>query len=388
MSKHGIHAEGGFAKKSLALFVAGVLALSLTFTAGSSVNTAFAEEGETATDETTNETEMGLAWGPDYITNWGAIAVTNVSMWEGHTVPVTIEGDSSAISYANGFESNGDGSENFISLEAGEITLEGEGTLYQQDDNFSSDSVAQTVLGGWPNHLIPIVVPEGKTLTSVTLVVNSVNSNGYVTSLTVRPVYATDSSSDTSGNTSGDSSSSSSATASVDFADSTTGVKASGTLSGSNIPEGATVALSATPLTSGDAYDKLLNAGAQSEFGVYEITMTVDGKEVSDGFGTLTLSFPVDEQYNGYWFTIYHLHDDGTLETQRVVAANGYVTFDVTSLSTFSLQLGEKYQAATDGESTALAKTGDSSAAAVALFAVVAAASVAVVALRRQTRNN
>lgn len=121
-----------------------------------------------------------------------------------------------------------------------------------------------------------------------------------------------------------------------------TGIAASGSLAGENIPAGADVEVKATELKPGDPdYDKLtesMSGGLIS--GVYDISMLVNGAEIHDGFGDLTITMPVDPAYNGHTVTIWHLHDNGTITSQVTVVANGKVTFTVTDLSSFALEIG------------------------------------------------
>lgn len=120
------------------------------------------------------------------------------------------------------------------------------------------------------------------------------------------------------------------------------GVKAQGTLNGSNIPDGATVALSAAELTSGTAYDELVAAMGSGTFaGVFEVNLSADGIALHEGFGSLMLSFPVGEEANGHWVTVWHRLNDGHLLSNRVIAKDGMVTITVTSLSAFALEVGE-----------------------------------------------
>lgn len=120
------------------------------------------------------------------------------------------------------------------------------------------------------------------------------------------------------------------------------GVKAQGTLNGSNIPDGATVALSAAELTSGTAYDELVAAMGSGTFaGVFEVNLSADGIALHEGFGSLMLSFPVGEEANGHWVTVWHRLNDGRLLSNRVIAKDGMATITVTSLSAFALEVGE-----------------------------------------------
>lgn len=118
-------------------------------------------------------------------------------------------------------------------------------------------------------------------------------------------------------------------------------VKVSGDLNGPNIPDGATVEVGATPVTSGAAFDDLDKAIGRDRIGdVFEITLLVNGQEVHDGFGTLSISLPIDSAYNGHTIIVYHRHQDGSITTTRTVAKDGYVTFSVTDLSWFAMEDG------------------------------------------------
>ena len=127
------------------------------------------------------------------------------------------------------------------------------------------------------------------------------------------------------------------------------GVTASGTLSGANIPAGAQVALSASRVDHGDGWDAL-NAkahlgtflGEGSFVGVYDVSLTVNGTQVHDGFGTLVLRFPVGEAYNGQQATVWHLHQDGSITNTQVEVVDGAVTVSVKDLSTFAVTIAPK----------------------------------------------
>lgn len=118
-------------------------------------------------------------------------------------------------------------------------------------------------------------------------------------------------------------------------------VKVSGDLNGPNIPDGATVEVDATPVTSGAAFDDLDKAMGRDRIGdVFEITLLVNGQEVHDGFGTLSISLPIDAAYNGHTIIVYHRHQDGSITTTRAMAKDGCVTFSVTDLSWFAMEDG------------------------------------------------
>lgn len=189
------------------------------------------------------------------------------------------------------------------------------------------------------------------------------------------------------------------------------GIKASGNLKGENIPEGAEIEVATSVLTSGAAYDDLDELLGSSRIGdIYEVTLLVNGKEVHDKFGTLTISKPIDPKYNGHVIITYHRHADGSITTSRSVAKDGYVTYTVTDLSAFAMVDGglppedegeddepdngkpaaaipdtgsDKKSADSDAS---LAQAGDASPAAPLAAVALAALALAAAALRRSRR--
>ena len=181
-------------------------------------------------------------------------------------------------------------------------------------------------------------------------------------------------------------------TVDVPVADSgNTGITAEGSLV---VPDGSETILEVAPVTEGEAYDALIaKLGDDTLAGMFEAKLLVDGQEVHDGFGSITLTFPLDAKWNGHYVTVYHRHDDGTITSERVVAADGKVSVTVTDLSTFMLaasdvqavtpptqtdQTQPTQQASGQGDGSALnslADTGDS----VPVIPIAAAAGAAVV---------
>ena len=181
-------------------------------------------------------------------------------------------------------------------------------------------------------------------------------------------------------------------TVDVPVADSgNTGITAEGSLV---VPDGSETILEVAPVTEDEAYDALIaKLGDDTLAGMFEAKLLVDGQEVHDGFGSITLRFPLDAKWNGHYVTVYHRHDDGTITSERVVAADGKVSVTVTDLSTFMLaasdvqavtpptqtdQTQPTQQASGQGDGPALnslADTGDS----VPVIPIAAAAGAAVV---------
>ena len=151
-----------------------------------------------------------------------------------------------------------------------------------------------------------------------------------------------------------------------------TGIVANGTMQGENVPTGASIWLSASNAASNDANNALVAQMGEGVYGgVFEVNLMINGKQVHDGFGSLTLSFPVDAKYNDHWVTVWHRHNDGSITSEKVIAKNSLATITVTDLSTFALEIGELAGGASDSDGaitpvaldtsngTALAQTGD-----------------------------
>ena len=167
-----------------------------------------------------------------------------------------------------------------------------------------------------------------------------------------------------------------------------TGIKAAGNLSGPNVPEGADIAIDTSVVTSGPAFDDLNDAMGDSRIGdIFEITLMVDGKEVHDGFGELSISIPIDPQYNNHVIIVYHRHQDGSITTSSHVARDGYVTFTVTDLSTFAYADGGLAPEEAAAEGSKPPKTADNDAllgGCAILFCVSLAGLVALRTTRRR----
>ncbi|WP_140396486.1 hypothetical protein [Gordonibacter sp. An230] len=141
-------------------------------------------------------------------------------------------------------------------------------------------------------------------------------------------------------------------------------------MNGINVPMGAEASVNAIQLTSGASYEELASrVGNGVLAGIFEVNLIVNGKQVHDGLGSLTVAFPVDTKYNGHWVTVWHRHNDGSITSERVMAENGVVTVTVTDLSSFALEIEELASSedanakdegsATNSKITPLAKTGD-----------------------------
>lgn len=147
-----------------------------------------------------------------------------------------------------------------------------------------------------------------------------------------------------------------------------TGILVSGILSGRNVPLYSDTSIKADKIDSGADYDTLVSAmGSGDLAGVFGVDLIVDGSTVHDGFGEITLSFPVGEGNDGKGYTVHHLHKDGSLTSEQVKAEGDAVTITVTDLSSFALEADEATSAKPldtssvgSSGSTVLAQTGDS----------------------------
>ncbi|MDR3136561.1 MAG: Ig-like domain-containing protein [Coriobacteriales bacterium] len=174
----------------------------------------------------------------------------------------------------------------------------------------------------------------------------------------------------------------------------TTGVKVAGTLKGKNIPEGAQPEVSVRAVAAGhDAYATHLDAKGEGDlFAIHEVVLTINGSEIHDGFGTLTLTFPVDADYGADTVLVRHLHHDGTFTEESARVANGAASIEVTDLSSFALESQDTAKLTstntTATKSTTPAKTGDEAPMAVAALGAVAVAAAVASRLSRQRRSD
>lgn len=175
--------------------------------------------------------------------------------------------------------------------------------------------------------------------------------------------------------------------------DDQTGVKASGTVFVDGAEGGARVDLAVSPLDGDDPIMASLISAYTSEntevFFGYEVQLDqieADGSmnTLRDGFGSLTLSFPVGSEFDGRTVSVVirHVDDSGnvSLEQRTVTVSNGMATLTVDRLSEFLItvdkvptggQTGDQGGVQTGGtnvggngttalSSQALAPTGDS----------------------------
>lgn len=170
-----------------------------------------------------------------------------------------------------------------------------------------------------------------------------------------------------------------------------TGILARGILSGASVPLYSDNYIKADKIDSGADYDALASAVESGSLaGVFGVDLIVDGSAVHDGFGEITLSFPVGEGSDGKDYTVHHLHKDGSLTSESVKAEGDAVTITVTNLSSFAIEANASAPVkpldtsdAAIADPSALAKTGDSPLGfAVAGIAAVAFAAVAFAGYR------
>jgi len=116
--------------------------------------------------------------------------------------------------------------------------------------------------------------------------------------------------------------------------DNATGVAVSGSFG-----EGAALVVKDMTLGDSSAEAAILARMADSD---YSLIWSGDISITGSFFGTLTISLPVGERYNGKTVTVLHAKQDDTLETYNVVVKDGCATFEATSLSPFAVFLQEE----------------------------------------------
>lgn len=188
-----------------------------------------------------------------------------------------------------------------------------------------------------------------------------------------------------------------------------TGVKAAGALISSlstNQEEGWVTLESAKPTGAAieqeaQAVLKAAEAAGAKNVQVFDVKLAFvqtgeDGAQTSqnltESLDGLTLSFPVDAQYNGMTATITQIHDGKALPAKTATVSNGAVSTDVDSLSQFVIVVSDNQDsqaspAATKPTKSDLANTGDMvlSTAVCGLIVVAMAAAGALVLSRRRS---
>ncbi len=149
------------------------------------------------------------------------------------------------------------------------------------------------------------------------------------------------------------------------------------------LPAGTAASVSATAATDATLDGAIgVISDSQAKFGPWDIKLMVDGKEVTSGFGSLTISLPVDSAYNGCPVTVYHNHN-GVVKQYKGTVSNGAVSVTITELSTFALVVDTSGATVNSGATSP--KTGvDTGVVAGASLALLAGAGVVAYALRRK----
>lgn len=101
---------------------------------------------------------------------------------------------------------------------------------------------------------------------------------------------------------------------------------------------------------SDDTYKKLKAkvASGMKILGAYDLTISGEAK------GPFTITFDVGKDYNGRKAIVYHMLDNGEIESKETVVKDGKVVITVDSLSPFMVTVSEK-----SGTAKTAAKTGD-----------------------------
>ncbi len=106
------------------------------------------------------------------------------------------------------------------------------------------------------------------------------------------------------------------------------------------IDENAKVIVDTTSVTGSEpSYSILSDKIVQGSLvGVFSVILKVDGVPMHEGFGQLTVSFPVPNG-EGRWVNVHHLHENGSITTDKVQVQGGFATVVVNDLSDFAIEL-------------------------------------------------
>lgn len=87
-------------------------------------------------------------------------------------------------------------------------------------------------------------------------------------------------------------------------------------------------------------------AGLTPEVPIFEVNLTVNGKQIHDLPGAFIISFPAPSGWNGKMAVLEHKHSNGTKSYSAISVKDSVVFATVTDLSTFTLRLASDMPAA------------------------------------------
>ena len=121
--------------------------------------------------------------------------------------------------------------------------------------------------------------------------------------------------------------------------------------------------LEAKLLTSGELYDKVKEALKDGKFTLYDLYLLENNLEVQPD-GTITVSIPVSDGYDGTKCNVYRVNEDGSVTEITAALKDGKLVFETDQMGAFAIYQPaavEPTNSDRNGGTTDSPQTGDSS---------------------------
>ena len=94
--------------------------------------------------------------------------------------------------------------------------------------------------------------------------------------------------------------------------------------------------LEANLLVSGDKYDKVKEALKDGKFTLYDLYLLENNLEIQPD-GTITITFPVPDGYDGAKCKVYHINEDGSVVEVQSVLKDGKLVLETDEMGTYAI---------------------------------------------------
>ncbi len=117
--------------------------------------------------------------------------------------------------------------------------------------------------------------------------------------------------------------------------------------------------LEANLLTSGELYDKVKEALKDGKFTLYDLYLLKNSYEEIQPDGTITVSIPVPDSYDGAQCKVYRVNEDGSVTEVTAVLKDGKLTFETDQMGAYAVYQPVKVDTDEPGDNDDTTKPGD-----------------------------
>lgn len=117
--------------------------------------------------------------------------------------------------------------------------------------------------------------------------------------------------------------------------------------------------LEANLLTSGELYDKVKEALKDGKFTLYDLYLLKNSYEEIQPDGTITVSIPVPDSYDGAQCKVYRVNEDGSVTEVTAVLKEGKLTFETDQMGAYAVYQPVKVDTDEPGDNDDTTKPGD-----------------------------